>query len=211
MKKLTSLYKLGLRGSFLLVCTFIFLSHASGQTNGGTKQKDFTSSGQAEVARGDLISGPVNFNQVKHTISILFQNAKASLGNNTGNTSEPLNATWIGAIRVPADMLGGGPALLVQQLRGAVDKDEGARIVLKLNIGGEGLLSGQTYSVEFPYGKKMAETFDREFKYQSKLKSFRTYPVTIAITVERRDPKAIAEVSVHSIDVINQQDRKPKK
>ena len=204
-----SLCKLGF---LLLVCSFICQSHAAGQTNGGSRQKDFTSTGPAEVARGDLISGPVSVTQVKHTVSILFQDAKASLGNNTGNTNEPLGGTWIGAIRAPADMLGGSvPALLGHQLRGSVHKDEGARVVISFSFGGENPLSGKNYSIEFPFGKKFDEDFERDFRYQSRFKTFQTYNVAVVITIERRNPKALAEVSIDSLDVTNQQDRKPKK
>src|SRR5947209_15241467 len=90
------------RAYFLLAITLLLLSNTYGQA-GGPNRKDFTSSGQAEVARGDLISAPVTFTQVRQTLTILFGNAKASLGNNIGNVSEPLNATWAAAVRVPAD------------------------------------------------------------------------------------------------------------
>lgn len=165
-----------------------------------------------EVARGDLISSPVTFTQVNQTLTILFNGTKASLGNNTGSVSEPLNATWVGLIRVPADMLGSGKSSkLVQHLRGAVHKDEGARVVLTLNLGGQTLLGGQTYVVEFPYGKKMDEDITREFTYSSKTKSFKSYTATIIIAVERHDSKALAEVNIDSLDVTNGMGQKPSK
>jgi hypothetical protein len=214
----------------LLIFAFLFVS-LEGEAQEAKKQKpaqkngpaatvfqasgagqDFTSSGQAEVARGDLFSGPVTFTQVKQTLTILFDNAKASLGNSLGNVNEPLNATWVGAIRVPANMLGGSKAArLAQQLRGSVNKDEGARVTLTLNLGSETFLAGQNYVLEFPFGKKMSENIEREFHYKSKTKSFQSYTATIIITIERHDPKALAIVSIDSLDVINKQDNKPAK
>jgi len=168
---------------------------------------DFTSGGDVEVARGDLITGSVTFTQVKQTLSILFQDAKASLGNNTGYDEEPLNATWVGAIRAPADMLGGTkPATLVQQLRGSVHKDEQSRIVLTLNLSGNTFLSGVTHQVEFPFDERVDEDFDREFTDKSDLTAFETYTATFIVSIERRDPKALAEVTIDSLDVINHQD-----
>ncbi len=209
-KHLSQLQRPWIRGCFLLIFSPLLLSHAQGQAKEGSNQQDFTSSGQAEVARGDLISTPVSFTQVKHTLTILFGNAKASLGNNTGNKNEPLSATWVGAIRVPANMLGGSKAArLVQQLRGSVNKDEGARVILTLNLGGETFLAGQNYVVEFPFGKKLNEDIQREFSYKSKTKLFQSYTATIIITIERRNPQAMAEVSIDSLDVINKQNQKP--
>ena len=167
--------------------------------------EDFTSSGSAEVARGNLISGPVTFTQVKKTLSILFREAKASLGNVIGGSDEPLSATWVGAIRVPADMLGATePAMLAQQLRGSVHKDEQSRIVVTLNLGGDTFLSGQTHSFEFPFDERVDEDFLREFTDKSELTSFRAYTATLIVSIERRDPKSLAELTVDSFDVVNQ-------
>jgi hypothetical protein len=201
-----------LKVSLLLVSTFLFLSSSYGQVKEGSKPKDFSSTGQAEVARGDLITTPGSFTQVKHTLTILFGSAKASLGNNLGNVNEPLNGIWVGAIRAPADMLGGSrPALLAQTIRGSIHKDEGARVTVLLNLGDENFLSGQNYVIEFPFGKKLDEDFTREFMYKSKRKSFRTYTATIVVIIERRDPKVLAEVSIDGLDVLNRQDSKPVK
>src|ERR1043166_2756338 len=95
-----------LRLCLMLAFTPLFLSNAYGQVKPKPKQKHFSSTGQAEVARGDLFTAPVSVTQVKHTVTILFGNAKASLGNNMGNVNEPLNGIWVGAIRSPAEMLG---------------------------------------------------------------------------------------------------------
>lgn len=166
--------------------------------------EDFTSSGEAEVARGNLISGPVTFTQVNKTVSVLFQEAKASLGNVLGR-DEPLSANWVGAISVPADMLGGtGPAMLLQQLRGSVHKDEQARIVLSVNLSGDTFLSGQTHSFEFPFDVGVDEDFEREFTDESPLTSFRAFTATIIVSIERRDPKSLAQLTVDSFDVVNQ-------
>jgi hypothetical protein len=169
-----------------------------------SRTEDFTSSGDADVARGNLISGPVKFTQVKKTLSILFREAKASLGNIIGR-DEPLSATWVGAISVAAEMLGGTePAMLAQQLRGSVHKDEQSRIVLSVNLSGDTFLSGQTHTFEFPFDERVDEDFEREFTDQSGLTSFRVFTATIIVSIERRDPKSLAELTVDSFDVVNQ-------
>jgi hypothetical protein len=85
------------------------------------------------------------------------------------------------------------------------------KVTVVLHLGRNTFLSGQNYTIEFPFGKKLNEDFTREFMFKSKLKSFRTYTATVVVIIERRDPKVLAEVNLKSLDVLNRQDAKPAK
>lgn len=175
--------------------------------------QSFAASGKAEIARSGLFAdGKVLWAQVRNTATILFEDVRAELGNTTGQDEEPLSATWIGSIRIPAEKLNAARGVnFTQHLRLSVTKNEKARVVLYMNAGGEFPLSGQTYTIEFPYGKDVQGDVMRNLRYSAKANHLKHYTATFILTVERLERGNTVSVSIDSLDIINNLTGKPAK
>lgn len=136
----------------------------------------------------DKMSATVSGNQ----LSLLFDSARVSLQ----TESDPLAATWIGTITVPARPAAGKkPKSYLQHIRGSVIKTPDTTVTVFFELGGRGFVA------EFPYGMKFNGDLERRFLTVIKPRSGARYTATIVIHAERRDSKSAVLVDVDSVDV----------
>lgn len=127
-----------------------------------------------------------------YAISTLFDNFKIDL--QTAN--DALSGAIFTGFRVPVKTAPGKKFIYYRQdLRGVVQKDADARIVLFLDLGGKSAI------IEFPFGKKYGENFLRSFPRRVNNIENNGYLAILAIIVERRDVNSAAFVQIDSFDI----------
>lgn len=125
-------------------------------------------------------------------ISTLFD--KFSVNLQTAN--DALSGAVFTGFRVPVKTAPGSKFIYyTQDLRGFIEKDADARIVLFLDLG------GKLTTIEFPYGKKHEGDLLRSFPLRVRNVETNSYLATLGITVERRNVKNIAFIQIDSFDL----------
>jgi hypothetical protein len=125
-------------------------------------------------------------------ISTLFDNFSVNL--QTAN--DALSGAILTGFRVPLKAVPGKKYIYYKQdLRGVINKDANARIVLFLALGNE------LVAIEFPYGKKYEENLLRSFQRRVRNASNLSYSATMAVIVERRSANSVAFIQIDSFDL----------
>jgi hypothetical protein len=139
---------------------------------------------QPTVLAGEKLSAT----SIGDVLTLLFDGAKISLQ----HENEPMTASWVGSIRVPTKNT--GKRSYLQHLRGFIQKDKDARIIIILDLG------ETSHTISFPYGMAIKKDLFRELYSIIKLNSH-SYTATILIIAERQSAKSALMVSLDSIDV----------
>lgn len=125
-------------------------------------------------------------------ISTLFD--KFSIDLQTAD--DALSGAVFTGFRVPVKTASGKKFIYYKQdLRGVVQKDTDARIVLFFDLG------GKAETMEFPFGEKYEGDLDRSFPRRVKNVESGSYLAALAIIVERRNENSVAFVQIDSFDI----------
>lgn len=150
----------------------------------------FDSAAREAIEPGVLVADRFSATSIGDVLTLLFDSAKVDLQ----TQNDALIGTWLGTVRVPTRPGAKPKSSYLQHLRGSVDKTEGTRVSVVVDVG------GKTFTTEFPYGTTRHGDFLREF-VSPILKQTNSYTATILIIAERRDPKSAVLVTVDGLDV----------
>lgn len=158
-----------------------------------SKEADQFNWGEIQFRPVDLLDGTsVRAVSNGKALSVLFDTFTFNMPKPDGG----LTATKICALSFPVTISGGKKSVWYREaLRGFVQKDADARVILIADIGGE------LHTEEFPYGKKTKRDLTLEYKHKSKATPSGIYTVTLLLAVERRTADSLALAAIDSLDI----------
>jgi hypothetical protein len=146
--------------------------------------------GSLNVERvSSLESGTVRALSNGNALSILFDKASFVLNGEPAST-----VAWIGRLSIPITAPQ-GPMYYHETLRGALQKNADARVLLFFDLGGE------IYLREYPYDGIAEKDLVVRSIYRTIGHPKDTYGISLMITIERRTPDGRALVAIDTIDV----------
>lgn len=146
-----------------------------------------------EGARSTPVDTALAFSTSGMSLTVLFNDFVAEAGSHT--LAGPVTRTATFSAR-PEGVAPPVRLSFVQHLRGAIQKDPDARIVLVL------VLPDRTETLVFPYGERVDEsTLFRRFRSSLRLNELQEYAASVFVRIDRRRPGALARVDIDSFDV----------
>jgi hypothetical protein len=199
-----------LRTFFIAVCIAACAATALSQEHSATQKilrKDahsgelyFDAQAREAIPPGVLTIDKFSATSIGDVLTLLFDSAKVDLQ----TQNDALIGTWVGTVRVPTQAGAKPKTSYLQHLRASVDKTEGTRVVLVVDVG------GKTFTTEFPYGTTHHGNITRQIISPVR-KETSSYTATFLIIAERRDPTGAVLVTIDGLDVDAKSGNKAKK
>jgi hypothetical protein len=124
-------------------------------------------------------------------LSILFNKADFNL---SGEES-PQTLTWIASLSIPVHLGEQCKDIFYHEvLRGFVQKDADARVLLMFDLGGE------VHFRDHQYGREIQKDLVLESVYRIQ-KQTTPYKITLLVMIERKTPESTVLVAIDSIDI----------